>query len=88
MKTILDYTIEHSGGSSIDYNSMLRDINRLESECAILLVRIEKLERVAEAAKRVMSVTSIAGRPERELKSALDALCQDESEVIFVLGED
>lgn len=32
MKTIFDYMIEHSGGSSIDFNAMIEDINRLEVE--------------------------------------------------------
>lgn len=32
MKTIFDYMIEHSGGSSIDYNAMINDINKLEAE--------------------------------------------------------
>lgn len=32
MKTIFDYMIEHSGGSSIDYNAMINYINKLEAE--------------------------------------------------------
>lgn len=34
MKEIFDYMFEHSGGNSIDFNSMISDINRLEAENA------------------------------------------------------
>lgn len=32
VKTIFDYMLEHTGGSSIDFNTMIADINRLEAE--------------------------------------------------------
>lgn len=32
MKEIFDYTIKHANGSSIDFNSMISDINKLQVE--------------------------------------------------------
>jgi len=40
-KEVFDYMIEHSGGSSIDFNAMIADINRREAELAKLRAQNE-----------------------------------------------
>lgn len=60
MKTLNDYMREHSGGSSIDYNAMLEDINRLREALSEVLTEalvyngVQEFERIGDIARAAL----------------------------------
>lgn len=56
MKTFQDFTIEHSGGSSLDFDAMLKEINWLERENERLTNQINYLKTCGDGDVRRMAV--------------------------------
>lgn len=72
MKTINDYTREHSGGSSIDYNAMLEEINECDALVDNLRTRIEALRKALRFVEAITTEASVKKIAVGALESTLE----------------